>query len=687
MTHPTSHSAYRPDVDGLRAIAVLSVVVFHAFPSVLPGGFVGVDVFFVISGYLISSIIFKALSNGEFSFADFYARRVRRIFPALLVVTAGSLALGWSVLLPDEYARLAKHALAGLGFVANVVFWDEAGYFDTDAAFKPLLHLWSLGIEEQFYIIWPALAVLCWRLRLSLWHLIVGLGAASFVVSVVMSSSAPSASYFLPPARVWELLLGAALAFVVWRCGRLPGATSPLHANLLGAVGCGLIVLALALIDERTAFPGAWALLPGVGAVLTIAAGPTAALNQRFLGHPLMVGVGLISFPLYLWHWPLLSFVRIVSNGNPAPGALWWAVGAAVVLAWLTYRLCETPLRLRGGNRTAAGLVCASLAAAGVATNIVMREGLAFRLKDAQARVEAEALEWDESRRADEACRRILSNDVPGGCLIADLASQPTIAIIGDSHANHFYWGLSERLAAHRQNLIQLGRGGCLPLQGLDIRKDGRSSDCPETVDAAIAHIANSPAIHTVFIAGRWMSYMTGEELKDAGRAIEQDEELVLDGATAIEAEDRERLITRSLDRTLQTFVEAGKRVVFMHAIPELAFHARECVTWSPNPFVRRIPRPSCEVARDLIDTRNKQFRPALEAVLARHPKVAVVDPLPLMCDERTCFGKRDGRLLYRDDDHLSVHGSHWIGQAIAPQLPFLLAGAPIAGGVWSDLR
>lgn len=678
MSHLNPHLAYRSDIDGLRAVAVLSVVLYHAFPALLPGGFVGVDIFFVISGYLISSIVFKALAGGEFSFADFYVRRVRRIFPALLLVIVVSLAIGWSVLLPDEYAQLGKHAMAGLGFVANLVYWQEAGYFDTAAELKPLLHLWSLGVEEQFYIVWPVVAVLAWRLGRRFWRVLAGLFALSFVVNVVFTPLAPVASYFLLPARAWELLAGAALAYRVHRSG--PVFANGRLANLMALLGLGLILAALLLVDKHRAFPGWWALLPVGGAVLLIAVGDAAAINRSVLSSRLAVWVGLISFPLYLWHWPLLAFVRIVSGEAVSHGALLAAVVLAVACAWVSYRLVETPVRRGGSWRTVAALVTLSLLVMGSAGNILVRDGLGFRLKDAQAKREAQALDWHAGLKAGPDCAPHLPAGLPGQCLIADPARPPTAMIIGDSHANHYYWGLSESLRQQGVNLAQLADGGCVPLYGMSILKEGRLNDCRKVVNAAIDHVVVNPAIETVFLGGRWMAYASGRELRDPADYV-SDETLVLPDRSGSAEMSRAQVFEVALEDTLRRLTAAGKRVVFLHAVPELPFNARECVAWNPNRFVSRTPRPDCRVSRAQSDARGAEFRPLLARILARYPQVAVFDPVPLMCDDVACYGRRDGMLLYRDDDHLSLDGSYWLGRRMAAQLPDLLASeAQLAG-------
>ncbi|MDX1269045.1 MAG: acyltransferase, partial [Oceanisphaera sp.] len=339
--------SYRPDIDGLRAIAVLAVVVFNGFPVLLPGGFVGVDVFFVISGFLISRIIFEKLEQGNFSFSGFYAARVRRIFPALLVVLAVCLVMGWLALLPDEFSQLGQHVLASAAFVQNVVLWQEAGYFDVATELKPLMHLWSLAVEEQFYIVYPLLIWAAWRLGWPVLPVITVLGVASFGMNLVGMSQDPAQTFFLAHTRVWELLVGAAIARFADRGWHVP---MP-WANLLSGAGLLLLVASGVLVHQGRAFPGAWALLPVLGAGALILAGSQAWFNRRFLVLRPVVFIGLISYPLYLWHWPLLSFARIMENGTPAVWIRVISVALSLMLAWLTWKFVETPIRFGTATR------------------------------------------------------------------------------------------------------------------------------------------------------------------------------------------------------------------------------------------------------------------------------------------------------------------------------------------------
>ncbi len=341
-SHPhLSHPKYRPDIDGLRAIAVLAVVAFHAFPGWIRGGFIGVDVFFVISGFLISTIIFESLDRDAFSFREFYARRIKRIFPALLCVLITSFAFGWFALLAEEYKQLGKHIAAGAGFVSNFALWSEAGYFDVAADVKPLLHLWSLGIEEQFYIVWPLVLWFSWRRKFNLFGLVALIAVVSFCLNIYEVNKDPVAAFYSPQTRFWELLCGSMLAwFALYKkeffsriglrldgllcsviCRERFGNDGKTLSNVLSVTGFLLVFIGFWCISKSVGFPGKWALLPVSGAVLIIASGSGAFLNRWVLSNKIAVWFGLISFPLYLWHWPILSFLRIVESGTPSPEA------------------------------------------------------------------------------------------------------------------------------------------------------------------------------------------------------------------------------------------------------------------------------------------------------------------------------------------------------------------------------
>jgi len=367
----STKTPYRAEIDGLRAYAVLSVVLYHAFPASLKGGFTGVDVFFVISGYLITAHIFTSLEQDKFSFLDFFQRRIRRIFPALIVVMACSLIFGWFALISEEFQQLGKHVASGAAFIVNFILVDESGYFDTAADTKPMLHLWSLAVEEQFYLLWPVVLWLAWRQCFSLIWITVMIAVASFYFNLRSVDSNPTEVFFWPFGRFWEMLSGSALAWlmlyksdVIDRAkicvDKCIGQMSPLSfergqiacsENAMALAGGALLIYGFVEINSNVPFPSTWALIPVCGTILIIAAGANAWVNRIFMMNPVAVWFGLISYPLYLWHWPILSFLQIFESGElPHRDARIIAVFLAILLAWLTVRFVETPLRFGRQN-------------------------------------------------------------------------------------------------------------------------------------------------------------------------------------------------------------------------------------------------------------------------------------------------------------------------------------------------
>jgi len=494
------HPKYRPDIDGLRAIAVGSVLVYHAFPTALMGGFIGVDIFFVISGFLITTIMLQSLAVGDFSYRDFYARRIRRIFPALLVVLFATLCAGWYLLLSDEFAELGKQTVGGAAFVANFVFWGESGYFDTAAETKPLLHLWSLGIEEQFYIFWPLLLGLAWRKGWPIVRVVLAVAAVSFVVNVTTVHPLPAASFYSPASRFWELMVGGILA-----CMRLkPPTPSAWRSHVQSVVGVGLIVLGLVMIRSTKAFPGWWALLPTLGAVSCIAAGPNGVLNKYLLSNRVMVWIGLISYPLYLWHWPLLAFVRIVEADplHPSPVYRAGAMVARVLLAWATYRFIERYAR----NRPGPGI----LKALGAGMVLIAALSAAIFFGAPQPRNSSERLQIVANATLDADYYAGFKLDQIGEQLVYKTGSGPKrVLFVGDSHVQQYaprVMELSRTLAMPDKSAWFVTQGACPAVPGVYADKN---IGCAERRDAMLAY-AMGPEIDSVVIGGCWNCYFVG---------------------------------------------------------------------------------------------------------------------------------------------------------------------------------
>lgn len=453
---------YRPDVDGLRAVAVLLVLNFHAFPDAVPGGFVGVDVFFVISGFLITGIIVRELELGGFGLLAFYNRRIRRIFPALIVVLCASLALGWFWMLPAAFAQLGSDTFASAAFLANIALLLQSGYFDIESARKPLLHLWSLGIEEQFYLVWPLLLMLAARLRRSIIMVAALLGLGSFALNVAMIRSDPAATFYLPFTRAFELLAGAALA-----CGWINVDHAGRASDRRAWCGVALIAAAVALLDSQRAFPGWWALLPVAGTALLLSS-PAAWVNRVVLASRPMVWIGLISYPLYLWHWPLLVFGAMIKFNPLTLLERELILALSVLLAWATYRYVERPFRFGVVSRRkmlGLGAAMAMIAAAGAV--VVSGRGFDFRLPPeirAMAGVQKENLKW----RVHE-CLLDLSRETNFADDCVERDRRPLVLIWGDSTAGALLPGLREAQEQRDFAIAQLTSSSCIPALGADI--------------------------------------------------------------------------------------------------------------------------------------------------------------------------------------------------------------------------
>jgi peptidoglycan/LPS O-acetylase OafA/YrhL len=447
----SKHCNYRPDIDGLRAIAVLSVIGFHAFG--IQAGFIGVDIFFVISGYLIASILFSDLLKNQLSIFDFYRRRIKRIFPALLTVLVFCFGLGWFTLLAEEFSALNKHITAGLAFVSNLVLLGESGYFDSVSHSKILLHLWSLGIEEQFYIFLPLLILLIWHFYKNIKKSTILIGlvllsffCCSFILNVVLVGTHPSATFYLPLTRVWELLMGALLAYrSVVQNKELALWNSP---NLNAWLAFALLVFANIFINDQTSFPGWWALLPTLCAALFISAGPLAWFNKHILGSRILVWFGLISYPLYLWHWPLLTFARILDGGRqPSSAIRICMVLLAIFLAWLTYRFVEKPIRFNIDSFfTPLRLFIIGFAFFCISNYAYLSNGLPGRTA-AQIKVLNQGdIGHDEFRTYLHAQPNYCEYNyqTPNKCSSQFRQFKRVVAVVGDSHAEHILLGLTD---------------------------------------------------------------------------------------------------------------------------------------------------------------------------------------------------------------------------------------------------
>lgn len=647
-----SHPRYRAAIDGLRAIAVLGVVFYHLNPAWLPGGFAGVDVFFVISGYLISLIVFRELDVGSFSFSHFYARRTRRLFPALILVILSSLLFGWFSLFADEFGLLGRHISSAVIFLANFRLMGEAGYFDVASHLKPLLHLWSLSIEEQFYLTWPLLLVLSTKLKASRFVLLTGFLLLSVAVSCYFYTTSATAHFFDPLSRFWELLCGAGLAYVrMYKPQFLPRAST--RKSLIGASGLVLVVASYFILSPTLVYPSAWALLPVIGATLIISAqgGPI----ERFLGGRLLVYIGLISYPLYLWHWPIFSYLRVIESGEPSLSLLMVGAVLAVVLSWLTYTFVEKRLRYSRSPLVISGLLISLLLLFLAGKAIKSNEG--FPEREQLKYLSASMQQMVRALRSDEQCINYVAlSKPPAYCRMEP--GRELLAVIGDSHAHVLYSGLAELRAKQRLGTILLANSGCPPFQGSTFGKTAlERTTCVDSIEKIVSQVANDASIRHVLIASRGPQYIDGLGFGPAEKSYSYPPLLDAAGTAKAPAE----VFKDGVTATVKRLQEAGKEVTYALQVPELGVSPRDCLG---RPLFL-LNEASCKVSRTVYERRMKEYRGIMSAIAAeRH--IRLFDPESAMCSGDDCYMSRYAVLLYADDNHLSVAGSRRLAPAIA---------------------
>jgi peptidoglycan/LPS O-acetylase OafA/YrhL len=664
MSSQDSHSiSYRSDIDGLRALAILPVVLFHAFPNLLPGGFIGVDIFFVISGYLITSILLKDIQAGNYSIKTFYARRVRRIFPALSVVLLFCLALGWMALTAVEYRSLGRHAAGGAGFIANFMFWKEAGYFDAAGDTKPLLHLWSLGIEEQFYIVWPLLLYFFAKSSWNVLSLILLVALLSFGLNIWQVGSNPSAAFYSPLSRSWELALGALLAYQVLHPVRAFTSIIERYRDLLSGWGLVMVVVGFVVINESRAFPGWWALLPAMGSALLIASGPNALVNRFVLSQRIFVWVGLISFPLYLWHWPLLSFARIIYSETPPVDVRVVLVVLSIVLAALTYYLIEKPIRQSSSKRPliiglSILMLCICIGGAVVYKTKGVKARHAGLLNADPASLDLGA---DRKRWANECGIPLEAKKILNSCY-SPKDQKAIYAVWGDSKGEAIFYGLA-REALNQKAPAWMMIGNAIPMMGDIPRLQGRAAKQTHHAFDAIANnkdlefILLAPAVRSIFRLGEVYT----RESMDASPHFDEGLLGVSNANKAIEG--------------------AGKRVGFLVDHPGFP-DPKSCISGGLtnseflNQFLFRKENPLCSMTYEQHVHTNERYRLWVKMLQAKHPRLIVYDPTNLVCDvaNNHCGIAKNGQFLYSYGDHYSDYANSMVAKDFLAQLPLLLA-------------
>lgn len=643
MNNPIHANYYRADIDGLRAIAILLVLFHHAFPKSFESGFFGVDIFFVLSGYLITQIILKDIEAKKFSFAVFYQRRVKRIFPALILVLGFTLIMAWIWLLPEDLIRTGKHILSGAFFSANFIYWFEAGYFDATSYQKPLLHLWSLSIEEQFYLLWPALIILLTRTRQNLFFWVTLFFILSFSYNIWLVHEDPVAAFFNPLARFWEMMLGALIAIIsLHKHYHDKIHNNALVANSFSILGLLLFVGLMLTLSPQRGFPGWWALAATTATALLIMAGPNASVNKYLLSNRCMVFIGLISYPLYLWHWPLLTFAYIRNAGNPSSAEQFFWVIISFLLAYLTYKLVERPIRFThlGKIRLKTAALSAfvvSFALMGWAT--AQTEGSPERFPE----IVQSLLTTNSKDRVTEGWRYntcMLDYGQPASDY-QDFCTEdkrPLLFIWGDSHAGSLYPAFKALQESGRYEFGIVERTGaiCPPILNHEPRPL-----CQSLNDRAFADIQRlKPDI--VFLYAWWH-----------------------------EGRIKGRYDLRNLDYTIQQLQEMGiKRIVLLGPVPFWRGNLPELLLqeWRRGPVTQA---PPARLSHDFLDPY------VLEASRYMQQKskdlgIVFIEGLDYFCNSSGCITRLtedDLQPISYDYGHLTVKASSYLIESIAEEV------------------
>ena len=652
---------YRAEIDGLRALAVLPVILFHAGFEQFSGGFVGVDVFFVISGYLITTIIISEMAEGKFSIVNFYERRARRILPALFFVMAACLPFAWFWLTPNDLKVFGQSLIAVSTFSSNILFWSESGYFNTASELKPLLHTWSLAVEEQYYILFPIFLMLTWKLGIR-WILIIL--SVLFVISLGVAQwgayNKPSATFFLLPTRGWELLVGVFSAFYLKYNAHLK---SYILNQALSLLGFGMIAYSIVAFDKTTPFPSLYALIPTIGTGLLILCAVPKTFVHKLLSLKFIVGIGLISFSAYLWHQPLLAFARHKSFVGISDINLIALCLASLVLAWFSWKFVEAPFRNKKiVDRKQIFIYSSSLLSVFILIGLLthINKGFSERYSAELQFYFAMPGEGIKARNYD--CHLTGSEFALTGCIFGDQTIPPKYALIGDSHAGSLRQQMGKSFSELNRSFVLYAKDGCPPSLAINGTSEGHKN-CPNFNQNVLDDLVERK-ITTVVLFSRFSWYLENDGFKNSyGVNEDKNFQHFIEGSdSSIEGQVDEKL--ESMLSFIWKLTSQNIRVLIVEPIPEMGW---DVVRQKLHSLVFDKPMLAIDKKSYEVGTK-RRFEKFAEPLMAL-PNVRIVGTSDLFCDIDFCFGERNGDLLYYDDDHPSDSASQMIAERVIEHL------------------
>lgn len=636
---------YRREIDGLRALAVLPVILFHAGFDLFSGGFVGVDVFFVISGYLITKIILSELEQEKFSILNFYERRARRILPALFLVMLVCIPFAWFWLYPSDMKDFAQSLVAVSTFSSNILFWRESGYFDTAAELKPLLHTWSLAVEEQYYVLFPIFLMLFWRLGMR-WILML-LGVV-FITSIATAQWAayaqPAAAFYLLPTRTWELLIGAFAAFYLSKTnGRTNLARSVSEVG--GWLGIALILFAVFFYSHATPFPGFYALVPTIGTVLVILFATQQTTVGKFVGNKVFVGLGLISYSAYLWHQPLFAFAKQRSLVEPSQLTFITLSVLALVLAYFSWRYVETPFRKKD-------LVSRSKIFYGalLGTLFFISVGVIGHISDGfKERFEIPASVYNSIQRTPREAECFGKAGIhvieDWFCELGIDSATKDFLVFGDSHALSALPAFDTVATDLGISGIFTGTSGCTPFLGVyALRNDQLSHNC-HALNKRVYQFVQDQQISTVFFIARWSYYTDGGYSGSNFSYISTDENGLAN------PDESRRAFEIGLENTITAYRSIGVNVIFLPQVPQQILSPVQIYSLASRSKEYKVNNFSVSKEKHLSLQRYVN-------TLFEKTGVSLIELDQYFCDESKCAVGNESASFYFDEDHLSLEGS-----------------------------